>query len=394
MHHATAFDNRRSWIAAGIALLLVILVLAIRLPPRLQIPSQPATQAQSPTGSTLLNLSPADAARRAAIAKLGFIDPGVNAVDAYSRAMALYNQLTDAEKNALKDWRTKLDPQSAAALSTKLQPILQLLRDARDAGYVDWGTDPLMPDAREARLYAMQYLSQVAQWEANYEFQTDPAEALQDLAAAEALDRNAAGALGGFRLYSDLRAPSIQIIAQNADALPDGQISDLDFITNPAAVIQASENIINAQAASMQSVLDQFADPATRSQATQVIQNVLIPYMDLSTDVSVAIPQIQGIAQIDQQFANTFPEPEAQFLQWVSRAQADAEFTPPPPSSSQPSRIKDSSSKDPKSRTPCSPPASPSSKGTNLSSNLASTPSLASPSRSPKLPMAFSSSRR
>lgn len=332
MHHPTAVHDRRSWIAAGIALLLIILVLSIWLPPRLQLLSQPASQAQSQTGSTLLNLSPAEAARRAAIAKLGFINPrtGVNAVDSYSHAMALYNQLTGAEKNTLANWRTKLDPQSAAALSAKLQPILQLLRDARNADYIDWGADPLKPDAREARLYAMQYLSQVAQWEANYGFQTDPAEALQDLAAAEALDRNAAGALGGFRLYSDLRAPSIEIIAQNVNALSDGQISDLDFITDPAAVIQASQNIINAQAASMQAVLDQFSDPATRSQAIQVIQNVLIPYMDLSTDVSAAVPQLEQIAQLDQQFANTFPEPESQFLQWVSQAQADAASTPLP----------------------------------------------------------------
>jgi hypothetical protein len=332
MHHPLTAHNRRSWIAAGIALLLFILVLSIWLPPNLPLLSQHATQAQNQTGSTLLNLSPADAARRAAIAKLGFIDAQsrVNAADSYSRAMALYNQLTDSEKNALKDWRTKLDPQSAEALFEKLQPILGLLRTARNADYVDWGTDPLMPDAREARFNAMQYLSQVAQWAANYEFQADPADALQDLAAAEALDRNAAGALGGFRLYSDLRAPSLQIIAQNVDALPAGQISNLDFITNPAAIIQASQNIINAQAASMQSVLDQFADPATRSQATQVIQDVLIPYMDLSTNVSGAIPLIQRIAQTDQQFANTFSEPEDQFVQWVSQVQSDAASPPLP----------------------------------------------------------------
>jgi hypothetical protein len=329
MRHPTVVHNRRSWIAAGIALLLV---LSICIPSSLPVQSQPAAQAQSPTGSALLHLSPADAARRAAIAKLGFIDPprGVNAVDSYSRAMALYNQLTDTEKNALKDWRTKLDPQSAPALFAKLQPILQLMRDARTADYVDWGTDPLMPDAREARFSAMQSLSQVAQWEANYEFQTDPAQALQDLAAAEALDRNSAGALGGFALYSSLRTPTIQIIAQNMDALPNGQISDLDFITNPAGVIQTSQNIINAQAASMQSVIDQFADPATRSQAAQMIQNVLIPYMNLSTDLSVAIPQLQRIAQTDQQFANTFPEPEAQFQQWISQVQADTASVPLP----------------------------------------------------------------
>jgi hypothetical protein len=330
MHRPTAIHDRRSWIAAGIVLLLVILVLSIWLPPRLQLLSQPATRAQSQTGSTLLNLSPAEAARRAAIAKLGFINPhtGVNAVDSYSRAMALYNQLTGAEKNTLANWRTKLDPQSAAALSAKLQPILQLLRDARGADYVDWGTDPLAPDDRRARFNAMQSLSQVAQWEANYEFQTDPAQALQDLAAAETLDRNVAGALGGFTYSSDLRVPSIQIIAQNVDAIPAGQISDLNLFTNIPGVIQASQNILNAQAASMQSVLDQFADPATRSQATQEIQN----YLNYSTDVSQSVSVTQRIVQTVQQFVNTFPEPEAQFQQWISQLQADAASTPLPAS--------------------------------------------------------------
>lgn len=175
MRHTAAIHDRRPWIGAGIALLVIILVLSIQLPPRLQVLAQPGAQAQSPTDSPLLNLSPADAARRAAIAKLGPINvpAGVNAAESYSRAMALYNQLTDADKNVLQNWRTKLDPQSAAALSAKLQPILRLLRDASDATYVDWGADPITPDARDARLSAMQSLSQVAQWEANHRFQTD-----------------------------------------------------------------------------------------------------------------------------------------------------------------------------------------------------------------------------
>ena len=117
MRHPSAVYDSRSWIAASIALLLVILALSIWLPPRLQVLSRRATHAQSPTDSTLLDLSPADAARRAAIAKLGPIIPlpGVDAVDSYSRAMALYNRLTAGialEQGNQSQFQSILDPVS------------------------------------------------------------------------------------------------------------------------------------------------------------------------------------------------------------------------------------------------------------------------------------------
>jgi hypothetical protein len=142
METPTAVSDKRLWIGAGLALLLaIILIAALALVKPPGTTTQSSDVAQSTPAPASLHLSPADAARRAAIAKLGPIDAHLhghdNGADLYASAMELYNKLTDQEKEHLMNWRTKMDPQAAAALSTKIAPIIQLLRDARTAGQFD-----------------------------------------------------------------------------------------------------------------------------------------------------------------------------------------------------------------------------------------------------------------
>jgi hypothetical protein len=332
MQNTIAGQNRRLWAAACLSLLLVVFLLSIWLGPKLPAIAQTSKpQTNDPTNP--LHLSPADAARRAAIAKLGPIDsqPKSNAADTYQRAMALYNKLTPSEQDWLSHWRDRKLPETAANLSEKLQPILQLLDEARAQGMSNWGDNPLSAKDRDARINMMVGFTQAAQWEAGYQFQSDPAGALQNLADAEALDRSSSGVMYGFANYSALHADTLSLIAQNAQALStleSAQDPALLYITDPQAIVQTSQNILVSQAAQLQSVLNQYANPATRAQAEQFITDELGSSYYSGSDPGAAVGAIQFIVQTDQQLADNLTDTGAQFQDWYSQVKANAASIP------------------------------------------------------------------
>jgi hypothetical protein len=170
----------------------------------------------------------------------------------------------------------------------------------------------------------MDDLSSAATWEANYRFQADPDGALQVLAADEVLNRNAGGTLGGFGTYAGLRENIAAVLAANANALSNTQSPDLAFLTNPTSAIQASQNILSGQSAEVQALLDQYSNPATREEATQVIEVGLTPLIQSSLGAPPSVSALKWIAQTDQQFATTISQPDDQFDQWLSQVKASA----------------------------------------------------------------------
>jgi hypothetical protein len=328
MQHPLAANYKRLWAAVAVVLLLVIYLLSWLNAKLSNIAA--ASKSQTADTSNPLNLSPADAARRKAIAGLGFIQQhhDANAAAIYRQAIDLFNKLTGPEKIALQDWRTKLDPTADAALDAKLQAILQLMRDARYADKSDWGPDPLKSDNRYARRLAMEGLTEVATWDANYRFQSDPTTALGDLAAAEALNRDAGGTFAGFGTYTFMRTHILQVVAENANALDGAQSADLDYLTDTAGMIGASQEIFTAQAGMLQDLLDQYASSDTNAHAADIIKTDMLGFMNPVKDVPGAVPVMQWLIQIDQQLPDTIAAPDAIFRQWYTQTKASAAAIP------------------------------------------------------------------
>jgi hypothetical protein len=268
MQQPSALQYRPLWIVGALALLLIVFLIVMAVQPKAArvapLPEVARDTAAAAGSSAPLEMTPADAARRAAIAQLGFIKTPaehVNAATYYLRARSLYAQLTDPEKQAIANWRTKLDPAAAAELSAKLLPIMQELHNARDADYTNF-RDPetkVKPsDASQVNL--MRNLTQAAQWDANYLFQSDPGIAIDDLESAETLDQNAAGVSTGFLAYSDLHSNALQIIAENIGDLPTGDDAGVIPLYDPDQYAETAQGIFQAQAAEFKSkVLTQFA---------------------------------------------------------------------------------------------------------------------------------------
>jgi hypothetical protein len=214
------------------------------------------------------SLSPAESAaekaRRAAIAALGPIKhKGVNAQDLYANASALYAGLTQEEKDELRHRDQKMDPAAAAALYAKLQPIMDMLRRARNADYVDWGQGPLtIGTSMTGRVQQAKELSQVALWESSYRFQSDPDGAVSDLAALVALGRDETDSMLGLVFENGFRTDAINLIAQNAGGISAAAGPDLADIINEEAARQSFENGMNGDVSELHASLAQYPNSA------------------------------------------------------------------------------------------------------------------------------------
>jgi len=317
MRESLVTRSGRAPLATGVVLLLALLLLSIFGVRHWNVfPAAPPGSGEAASPSTPGVISATEAARRAAIAALGPIKkrPGVNAADLYADAWALFKELTPDEKKMLTQPLDKLDPAAAAALYAKLQPIMAMLRRARNAGYVDWSMGPLtLGTSMTGRLQEATGLKQAALWESTYRFQSDPDGAAGDLAALVALGRDEADMELGLVLENSFRTSSINLLSQNAGAISSAAAPDVAYIVSQTAAQQSFQNGMNGEIGMLQ---DALAHPP--------------PLMAPDPPMTPAqfASAVQFLEQNDEGAESAVFEPQAQYQQWWTGQQAGAAALP------------------------------------------------------------------
>jgi len=279
-------------------------------------------------GSSTQVENAAEKARRMAIARLGPLKhkQGTNGADLYKQAMGLYAGLSEDEKDMLKHWRDRPDPKAAEALHLKIQPIMELLRRARKADYVDWGMGPMSFDDmsdRSGQYRAVQALAALASWEATCRFGSDPSGALADLAAMEAMGRSEADSAVGLMVEDGIHFLGMNVMAYSASSITNADDPNLAYVLDPAAVARAFQTGLRGEATMVQAGLGAYADLATRKQTT--IQKWVTSGTVTPQEV---VSQMQWLSQTEQALAYTLKEPDGQFQQWWNRKLAEAASMP------------------------------------------------------------------
>ena len=309
MHEARATNPWRGRLALGATLLLAFLLIAmVQFARRTDSAGAKAGTPDSAAPYSPPPESAAEQARRAAIAALRPLNHhGVNAADLYADASALYAALTPEEKDILGHPHDNGDPDAAAALYAKLQPIMDLLRRARDADYVDWNMGPLtLGTNMNSRIDQGRALEQVALWESGYRFQSDPDGAVSDLAALVVLGHDECDTMIGLSLENSFRTDAIGLIAQNAGSISSAAETDIDYIVSQAVAQEGFQAGMNGEVSELQAYLTQYSNPATRS---PMDANYTISPQKVASTVNL-------IAQTDQALETANLEPQAQFQQW------------------------------------------------------------------------------
>jgi len=192
---------------------------------------------------------------------------GVNAADLYRSAMDMYGQLTTAEKDMLSSGNL---PSNAAAadLHANLQPIMDTLRSARTADYSDWGPPPASLSENDARAQVTtgrQMLATITQWEAAWSFKTDPAIAVGDIAAQEAIARSDVPHQLGLLVQAGIHISGIRLLNRHVADIPQSSASDIQYIVDPAAQGRCIESAFNGKAAPESKFIADYGNPATRT---------------------------------------------------------------------------------------------------------------------------------
>jgi len=272
----------------------------------------------------------AELARKATVAARNRARGGVNAADLYEEAATLYGHLTDADKAMFSPRTENLDPKAAAALYAKIQPILDLLRRARNADYVDWGPIPLDPvgwSAQMEEFNEIQRLASLAIWEADVRFKSDPAGAVGDIAAVEAIGRSNASNLIGLLVQIGVHMSAIKHLEQHVPIIPPAAAPDLATVLSPSALEQSFKSGMNGEASMHQAHLDEYANPATR-QGSYLQKMLDLSHSPSDPGSKQVTTELEWLKRTDEEIGTHLLEPEVQFQQWWSGKVAEAATMP------------------------------------------------------------------
>jgi hypothetical protein len=318
---------RPLWIAVGIA--FVVLVVVIFAQNRAALQPGAVAHAASPTASSSPAASANDDARRAAVAKLGFIQEpraGKNAVDIYNQALALYRQLSPEDQQILQK-SPKLDPGKKAEIEAEIQPILKLLHDARSADYADWGTMSLtMEGFRHGAEVdgGVKGLAGVAQWDASDRFGSDPAGAVSELSDANALARSDANSDGGFNIDLSIHEKNLQIVAQNFETIAAMGPPNIGDLTDLSWVAQDYHSDVAGSIHLLQNLIDQYNDPARNGEVSKLVENGFSQASGLADTPANMNGIFQWIQNSANQYANNLQDNDSQFQQFLNSIKAAA----------------------------------------------------------------------
>ena len=113
-----------------------------------------------------------------------------NAADLYRQAFALFNALSEEEKDLTRSWETKLDVTIELGLCGKIRPICDLMHRASNITNCDWGIGPINYDTPLPHFASARALSRVAVWSEAHCHSNDAAGATEDALAVLRLGQN------------------------------------------------------------------------------------------------------------------------------------------------------------------------------------------------------------
>jgi len=323
MTEARAIYPGRLWIVGAAVLLALLLVcLLLRRGNVAAIGQRAVDKTQDASGSGTVALSAAEKARRAAIAALGPIhEKGINGADLYGEALALYAKLSDGDKAVLGRRYEKHDPAVDAALAARIEPIMELLRKARKAPYVDWGFEPVKPwtDVSE-RFKHEQSIANLALWDAGYQFQTDPDAAVSDLAAMEAFSRSQADSIQGLEVEREINGSGVRLLAENATIITADSAPDITAIVNASAVEGSYQAAMDNLAWNAGQLAAEY--PKTPEGQAGVFDD-LEKYDGVPADA--VVPALEWMGKTATGLGATITETDAQYQQWRAQQRASTE---------------------------------------------------------------------
>jgi hypothetical protein len=303
----------------GLALLLVIGWLALRespppspdLPPVRAVTVSPSV----PDNAAAQDTSTNPAAESAAIP--------TNAATIYRQAFAVFDALSQDQKNLLKNWRTNVDAAVTAELCEKIQPICNLMHQAAAAPNCDWGLstpviyETLLPDLNHSR-----NMARVAIWSVAHCRRDDTPAAVDDLVAASRLGQNVSPpTLVGHLVDLAIQAMVIDTVAEHASTLVSAGDARLVEQLNDRDYNQGLRGAFELEADMGAKETDRLAalpPDEMKGQLKEIESLAKDPSQFESLKPAQIIADLRQAAELRSQYAQALGLPDADYRAWLA----------------------------------------------------------------------------
>jgi len=245
-----------------------------------------------------------------------------NAANIYREAFALYDALSQANKDILKDWQTNVDAVVEAELCEQLRPICDLMHQAAAMTNCDWGIGPLTFETKLPQLAAGRGIARATIWSATHCRSNNVPVAAEDVISVVHLGRQ----LSQLALIGCLVDMAVQNSAMSCVA------TNLDWF-NGAAGQQLAAAIAAAEyGAPLSHALDQEAG-AVESVAGKIAALPVVTEKDIASltglnlagnstiDPATVVAQLKQVADFTRNTATSLSSGSAvEYETWLQQA--------------------------------------------------------------------------
>ena len=319
-------ENPRWRIACALALAGVLLIpagmkyLGWRAEVRDSSPAKPEAASNARAGG---NAAAHSAAQPAGASQEPAKRAGVDASNFYKNAFVLCAALTDDEKKMFRQPPAEADADKAAALFKKIQPILELLRQAAEADYCEWGLGEVNFETPMPQISKVIELGRLAQWSAGYRFPSDPQGALGDLSAQARLGGHVADSVIGWLVQVSLETGANKVLSQNAGMLDEAATRQVRELLQSSSIEENIARAFATESAGVEAMAGKLAalTPAERTKLFQTFSNPSVEDANpalrrfLESDAAMNA-EFQYLRQIERQLAEAMQWPEARYQAW------------------------------------------------------------------------------
>jgi hypothetical protein len=173
-----------------------------------------------------------------------------NAAAIYRQAFDLFNQLSQEQKDILRNWPTNVDASAEAELCELVRPICDLMHQATAVTNCDWGIDnPITFDTKLPHLAASRNIARAAIWNAAHCRADDVAGATDDAVSVLQLGQQIShSALIGYLVDVGLHHLTSEYVSQNLDLFQGTDAQRLAAALGDPAYQDAPSDMINLEA--------------------------------------------------------------------------------------------------------------------------------------------------
>jgi len=304
-------------VAAIVCLLAGASWLALREPPPTGNP--PTTNSATDLHRSHHELpSPADTSAQpvsvASAAAIHTNPPPPNAADIYRQAFTALEGLTPAELALLDNWKTNA---VAPELCAKLQPIVELARQAAATTNCDWGVRFEGLGTRMPQLTSARQLMRALLWNATHCRQGDAAGSSADLLAALRTGANISEDLVGHLVNTAIQGMVLNWLADHAYALSPASVAELARELGGNQYEESLFRAVEAEAKGVDFEADRFA--ASTNSVGEFIQvhSDSNPLANLSREQALA--GMRQVAALEREYATVLGLPDAEYNAWLTK---------------------------------------------------------------------------